>query len=162
MSCIRTVPNEQGQHTEYGAAYDSQDGDSAGTELTVQPEVAKLLHALQLSGPKARRTGSIPDIPHITGPVCKRVADVEADGLQANLEVSLGRKPVVDPRLMAATRALCVRSVDELRGLKLQRLADFGGKPVLPPASEVRNHARHLTCRMPNMDIKRAAMMYSN
>jgi hypothetical protein len=57
--------------------------------------------------------------------------------VQANLEVSFGRNPLVDPRLMAATRALCVRSVDELRGLKLQRLADFVGKPALPPASEV-------------------------
>jgi hypothetical protein len=61
--------------------------------------------------------------------------------VQANLEVSFGRNPIVDPRLLAATRALCVRSIDELRGLELQRLADFVGKPVLPPASEVRNYA---------------------
>jgi hypothetical protein len=82
--------------------------------------------------------------------------------VQANLEVSFGHNPVVDPRLMAATRALCVTSVDELRGLELQRLADFVGKPVLPPASEVRIYARHLTCRMPKTAMKRSAMMYSN
>lgn len=70
--------------------------------------------------------------------------------MQANLEVSFGRNPVVDPRLMAATRALCVTSVDELRGLELQRLADFVGKPALPPSSEVRKCARHLTCQMPD------------
>ena len=58
--------------------------------------------------------------------------------VQANLEVSFGRNPVVDPRLMAAARALSVRSVDELKGIQLQRLADFSGKPVLPPATEVR------------------------
>jgi hypothetical protein len=38
---------------------------------------------------------------------------------------------------MAATRALCVRSADELKGIQLQRLADFNGTPVLAPATEV-------------------------
>jgi hypothetical protein len=52
---VKLVPDEQGQDSESGAVHDLQDGGSAGTELTVQPEVAKLLHALQLSGPKARR-----------------------------------------------------------------------------------------------------------
>lgn len=58
--------------------------------------------------------------------------------MQANLEVSFGRDPVVDPRLLIAARALCVRSAEELKGVQLQRLADFEGPPVLPPASEVR------------------------
>lgn len=53
-------------------------------------------------------------------------------------EVSFGNDPVVDPRLLTAARALCARSVDELKGVQLQRLADSGGRPALSPASEVR------------------------
>ncbi len=52
-------------------------------------------------------------------------------------EVSFGREPVVDARLLTAARALCMRSAAELKGIQLQRLADFGGKPAASPASEV-------------------------
>lgn len=57
--------------------------------------------------------------------------------VQANLEVSFGRHPLVDPRLLTAARALCAQSTDELKAVQLQRLADFHGPPVLSPQSEV-------------------------
>ena len=41
----------------------------------MQPEVAKLLHALQLSGPKARRIASMSGRLHITSPLCKYIAE---------------------------------------------------------------------------------------
>lgn len=90
----------------FEAAMAVSTGSAAGGELVVKPEVAKLLHVLKLMGP------------------------------QANLEVSFGRDPLVDPRLLTAARALCAQSMDDLKAVQLQRLSDFRGPPMLSPQSE--------------------------
>ena len=53
------------------------------------------------------------------------LAELRLQGPGANLEVSVGRQPLVDPRLLAGVRILSASSAAELRGRTVQDLGNL-------------------------------------
>ena len=63
------------------------------------------------------------------------LADIGLWGPNANLEVSLGGEPPVDPRLLAAVRMLYCHEPNDLAGTSMVQLGEWGR--YLSPQNEV-------------------------